>query len=322
MFMTDVLDNVVWGDNQSLASTALFAGQPSNTGVDGVNSQTFQIKRAWMEIDLMVGILRVGRQPSHWGMGLLANSGDGFDDAFGENYGGADFDRILFATRPIALFQKLVLKQEPADTPFYMGYAFDRLVSDPLVEYYGFPCEPGLFEGDDGFDPACDSDNNGVTDLSHDYTDDERLDTNRSRDWAMDNKDNVTEHVALAIYKGEDVRMFGSLADLTAGMYYIRRTQDETKSRVNIFDAYLQMLWKGFYVEGEVLNIRGSTQAIALDGAFDPDAKTNKHPLYKDVNILGYAARAGYKRKDMYALLETGFASGESRAKNRSPTCW
>ena len=85
-FMTDVLDDVAWGDNQSMASTALFAGDPSNNGADGVHSDTFQLKRAWMEVDLAVGKLRVGRQPSHWGMGLLANSGDGFDDNFGENY--------------------------------------------------------------------------------------------------------------------------------------------------------------------------------------------------------------------------------------------
>ena len=31
----DMLDDSVWGDNSSLATTALFAGEPSNVGLDG-----------------------------------------------------------------------------------------------------------------------------------------------------------------------------------------------------------------------------------------------------------------------------------------------
>ena len=34
IMMADVIDDVVWGDNASLASTALFAGDPSNTGMN------------------------------------------------------------------------------------------------------------------------------------------------------------------------------------------------------------------------------------------------------------------------------------------------
>ena len=95
MMQVDVLDEVVWGDNQSNASTALFAGAPSNTGVDGTAQDTFQIKRAWMEFQIPVGVIRMGRQPSNWGMGLLANDGNGFDDLFGENHGGSTYDLSL-----------------------------------------------------------------------------------------------------------------------------------------------------------------------------------------------------------------------------------
>ena len=80
--MVDVLDDVVWGDNASKASTALFAGDPSVTGQSGLETSTFNIKRAWMEFDIPVGKVRVGRQPSQWGLGILGNDGNGFDDLF------------------------------------------------------------------------------------------------------------------------------------------------------------------------------------------------------------------------------------------------
>ena len=57
------------------------------TGIDGQETADFKLNRAWVEITLPVGVVRAGRQPSHWGMGLLANHGDGFDDMFGDMRG-------------------------------------------------------------------------------------------------------------------------------------------------------------------------------------------------------------------------------------------
>ena len=120
----------------------------------------------------------------------------------------------------------------------------------------------------------------------------------------------VTEHVFLAIYKGENVQMMGSRGDLTAGFYAINRTQEETFSNVWIYDAYLRFLWRGLYVEGEYLTIRGQSSAIALPGAYDPTKETDD-PLFKDVNITGYVGRIGYVQNDWSAVLETGYASGD-----------
>ena len=66
IMMTDVIDDAVWGDNQSIASTALFADDPSLTSVEGTSIDQFRIKRAWFETNLAIGVLRVGRQESHW----------------------------------------------------------------------------------------------------------------------------------------------------------------------------------------------------------------------------------------------------------------
>ena len=59
-----------------------------------------------------------------------------------------NFDRILFATRPIAIAQAIAGRDD-TDIPFYIGAAMDRLVEDPLTQYYGYECTAGLTEGID-----------------------------------------------------------------------------------------------------------------------------------------------------------------------------
>ena len=116
----------------------------------------------------------------------------------------------------------------------------------------------------------------------------------------MDNSDDVNEHVVLAIYKGENINLAGSKADLTIGAYGINRNQKETDSNVMIYDGYLYFLYRNMYLEGEILNIRGSSRAIPLLSSNEID------PLYKDVNIWGYAAKGGYKTNDFSFVFETG----------------
>ena len=99
-----------------------------------------------MEFKLPVGVMRVGRQESHWGMGLLANHGNGFDDLFGDNHWGATFDRIMFATQPLAIAQT-IMGRPVTNVPLYAVFGVDRLVEDPLIEYYGYTCEEDIQEG-------------------------------------------------------------------------------------------------------------------------------------------------------------------------------
>ena len=321
--MADVIDDAVWGDNQSLASTALFADDPTLTHMDGVGRSGFHIKRAWFETNLAIGTLRAGRQESHWGMGLLANHGNGFDDAFGENHVGATFDRILFATKPLAVTKALF--GFGSDIPLYMGYAFDRLVEDPLIQYYGYECEKGITPDDEDYNADCynpdyDIAGNGVTNLEHGYTDETRTDGSRrdgTNAWLMDNADDVTEHVGLIIYRGQNVPMFGSVGDFTLGAYGIYRGQGETGSDAYIWDVYTNFLYRRMYFESEIVNIRGQTSAIALPGATNEGADS---PLYKDVDIWGYSSRVGYKTSDLTVYLEKGFAGGDDSVSDANFT--
>ncbi len=316
--MTDVLDDVVWGDNQSASSTALFAGDPTTTSVDGTADSVFKIKRAWMEFSLPVGLMRVGRQPSNWGMGLLSNDGNGFVNTFGESHYGSTYDRVIFATKPIAIAQTIAGK-EPADIPLFLAVGVDRLVEDPLIQYFGYECSTTRYnadtqqneaieEGDPDYNPACDPDGLGYHTIEHSNEDTTRQDTDRADDWWADQDDDVWEMVYALIYKGEDIDMLGSKGDLTAGTYIVNRVQRETDSKVWIYDLYLRWLWKGIYLESEALTIQGTTRAIAPDAAvegIDGDA------LKKKANIWSYVARAGYKSDLLEGVFETGYASGD-----------
>ena len=303
--MTDVLDDVVTGDNESLASTALFAGDPSNTGVDGQPSQTFQIKRAWMEFQLPIGLMRVGRQPSDWGMGLLANDGNGFDDTFGENKGGDQFDRIIFATKPVAIAQTLMGKPT-TDLPLYVAFGADRLVEDPLIQYYGYECDPQ--DPDDSAFCAQDDD--------HGYTE-ERDPSERDDTWWLQHGDDVVEFIYVLIYRGEDLDWGGSPADLTTGLYAINRVQKETRSDIWIYDAYLNMRFKSVVAEAEGLIITGETEAIALPGSVNVGADS---PLYKRASIFGGVARLGYERPGYTLMGEAGIASGDDNVADEQFT--
>jgi len=333
--MMDVLDDVVMGDNMSVMPASVFSLDPSNTRMEGVNNDvlgrstnSIMVKRAWMEFKLPVGLMRVGRQESHWGMGLLSNSGNGFDDSFGENHYGSTFDRVIFATRPVAIAQAAMGKKD-SDFPLFVAVGVDRLVEDPLDTYYGYQCsqkdasdvviQSTLPDGSPNpeYDPRCDTFDNlaqapgqdGAHDVDHDYVED-RLPENRSDDWWVDRNDDAWEMVYLAIFRGEDIPMFGSRGDFTLGAYAIDRQHVESNSRVLISDIYSKFLWKGIYFEGEVLNIRGHSAGLALPGTYDPSSKL-PNPLYKDVNIWGWVGRAGYIRPAYGFVFEGGFSGGD-----------
>jgi len=113
MAQIDMLDNVLLG-----STPEGYVNQPSDNGgysvaarggysalggfsstqyspSAGSNSQndSIQVKRAWGEYRTPVGLLRFGRMPSHWGLGMFINSGDGLDSDYGSTA-----DRIMFVT--------------------------------------------------------------------------------------------------------------------------------------------------------------------------------------------------------------------------------
>lgn len=297
----NLLDGVVFGDNESAASTALFAGDPTYTGIDGTEVTPIKVSRVWTEFSVPIGLVRVGRQASNWGMGLLANGGDGFDDTFGENQYGSTYDRVIFATRPLTVATTIAHKLNPdvkvLDTPLIAAVGVDRLVEDPLIQYYGYSCDST--KGGDAAPCAGDED--------HGFTED-RTEDNRDSAWWVDSQDDVWEMIYVLLYKGDGMSFGKKTGDLNLGAYVVNRRQGETDSNVWIFDAYGKLSLSHVYVEGEALHIVGDTRAITL-----ADSDNTADPLAKTADIWGYVAKAGYQGDKLTALMETGYASGDAK---------
>jgi uncharacterized protein (TIGR04551 family) len=112
MSQIDMLDNVVLGSTpggyyNTINQGTLVVG-PQNPYVPraafttttdvptaGQNSwqNSVSVKRAWGEYMTPVGLLRFGRQPNQWGLGILANAGDGYDADWQSTS-----DRFMFIT--------------------------------------------------------------------------------------------------------------------------------------------------------------------------------------------------------------------------------
>ncbi len=113
MAQIDMLDNVIlgstpesWGNvpskdggYQTIARGGYAAiGAFATTQwvpIAGFNSTTnsISVKRVWGEYTTPIGLLRFGRMPSHWGLGMLANAGDGYDSDWQSTA-----DRIMLVT--------------------------------------------------------------------------------------------------------------------------------------------------------------------------------------------------------------------------------
>lgn len=108
----DMLDNLVLGSTpegyvnrpSSGGYSVIERGGYSPTGafartqwapVAGQNSfsDSIVVKRVWGEYLTPLGVLRFGRMPDHWGLGMLANGGDGYDSDWQSTA-----DRIMFVT--------------------------------------------------------------------------------------------------------------------------------------------------------------------------------------------------------------------------------
>ena len=111
----------------------------SDTPTSGINSvrDSIRVKRAWAEYATPVGELRFGRMPNHWGLGILNNAGDGYDD----NYQ-STIDRIQFTTglKPLDLYVTgawdFINEGATSDNiGIYRGQPYDLAQSDDVSQY-------------------------------------------------------------------------------------------------------------------------------------------------------------------------------------------
>jgi hypothetical protein len=81
------------------------------------------VQPRWLYVEWLspVGLLRAGQQPSHWGMGLVANDGD-HPSLFGDYRYGNIVEQVLFATKPLG-----------RDSPFAVAIAGNLVFRDNVA---------------------------------------------------------------------------------------------------------------------------------------------------------------------------------------------
>lgn len=100
----DILDNVLFGTEHTkeleivspIVGTVTLPAGPGSYSVRGGEAgegKAINVRAAYMDVLFPIGKLRVGRQPSHYGLGIFQNDGSGRNDDFGD-YG----DAIAFLT--------------------------------------------------------------------------------------------------------------------------------------------------------------------------------------------------------------------------------
>jgi len=302
----DVFDDAVWGDNeQATYGVPLFAEQPTSTNFLGQPVNSIQFKRAWLELNIPVGLLRIGRQPSNWGLGILSNAGDGFDDDFGENHFGSTFDRIAFATKPISIYK--TIKGAPnVDSNFIIAYAYDMLSEEPCVVD-----RPPLATR--GFDCT-------FLDPVQRYTKFFNERPFGSSNWLSHNSNDVQEHILVAYYNNEKWHPWSVNDQLKFGTYIVFRVQNKSftvplrppnpntgfpgdvdnGAFAGIYDGYYKLRWGPWYSEAEGYYIRGRASGVLPLGNYE-----------KDAGIIGAVWRGGWMTDQFDAIFEWGYSSGD-----------
>lgn len=320
----DALDNVVFGDNARITRTPIFAADPSYTDVDGFDLQdSFRLERAWLEALIPVGQIRVGRMPSHWGLGLLAHNGNGLGE-WGDPLIGTSFDRVLFATRPLTVINALT-SNDSRQTPLIFALAYDKLVDDPVTASTD---PPSHYVSLGPFGPLSSSPARFETRTGEDSGFANERSQIPFSTWTGEGND-INQMAVALLWKDDD---FGNRQSdlLHVGGYYVYRWQhrggalrplpaDEQASRVHIVDLYWKLqygLGRGLpslYTEGEVVGILGRSNTITLPGGCDLMAEGVCNQT--DASIWGGAFRAGVRedRGRYGALVEWGWSGGDNK---------
>lgn len=292
----DVLDNLVLGSTPTGAAlNGIYSdtnlpplgafGTTQTAPVAGVNSDrdAITVKRAWAEVAVPLGILKFGRMPNHWGMGIFHNGG-GHDPISGEYDLDADYgdtvDRVSFSAQIPGTNLRAMLASD---------WGLTRLVSNQTSANKGHEGHP--FDLDDSDDQDA-----WVGVIS-------RMDSPQEFKDTVDRGDLAINYGVYFEYKTQDWDTdlngftLGGTVD-TVNRYLPRSMKTYTP------DLWGKLGYGKWQVEGEFVAQLGKIDHVTEYG------KTGS----ADIRKFGGVLRAGWKGLEgkLRLGLEGGFASGDS----------
>lgn len=279
----DFLNNVVFGDNARISGTPLFTESPSSTDINGNDVPPIQLRRAWAEVNLPIGQIRVGRMGSFGGLGILFNDGNGFRNDWGDANTAQAYDRILFATRPLTIIRALTNGDTTA-TPLIAAITHDWLVEDPL----GIAAQPNATRSTFPF-----------ATLGY-------------------GPDDVEETIFYLQWLDTHINPNRSTDLLDIGFLNIYRTQQLTATKVYVGDLFWRVRYAfmgehapSLFFNGEITTILGSSYALPIGpGQFiGEDGRT---PNQTTSAVWGGVIQMGAAARKWVGTFETGYARGDS----------
>jgi uncharacterized protein (TIGR04551 family) len=293
LFQVDLLDNVVLGstpDNFYADGTAapgnslngaFTGGQLAPEAGRNELSDSVRVNQAWGEVETSFGLIKFGRMPDHWGLGVLANAGG--RDPIHDNYDlDADFgdteDRVSFSTTI-------------PGTDFLASVAMDWSQVAPVSSQ----TDVGAARGRRG-QPWDLDDNDDVNQYVFTIA---RRDTQSVFAEKVANGELAVNYGVYFVYRTQNFDQTGvTLGDEPPADQFVPRS-------LTLFqpDGWLRLAWGDLEVEAEAIVGLGDIEQANDLGATDG----------LDIRQLAFVLRGAYKLVDgdLKLGLETGFASGD-----------
>ena len=263
-------------------------------GTDVSHFQSVHLRRYYGSWESPVGLFRVGRQGSTWGLGLVANDGNGFTNDFGDAYYGDTVDRVLFGTKPYSILQYLLTGEKPVKDPVTVAFAYDwNVARDNLVK-------TKLDKQD--LENAVTPQGNRIDLFDENLRDDEA-------------------HQYVGAIRVETEPFEGGLYIVRRHMEHFdallpaKNRPDEEYLNVWVLDVYGKLHLKPgwldggeIFIEGELTRIFGKTNLTVSRILAGPDDQFPE----STVSQLGWVVRGGVRHSWIETKLETGYASGDS----------
>jgi len=289
----DVFDNLVMGSTPdglfgdgtpsptNIPVTAFSGGQAPPQAGRNNNVDSVVVKRAWAEVMTPLGLLKFGRQPSHWGMGILANAGGA--DPFHGTYDldsdyGDSADRLMFGTMI-------------PGTEYRFAVATDWSATSPTAAH------SDIFTNRYDGQPWDLDDKDDVSQWVFVIA---RLDSPADFQDLLDQGQKALNYGSYFVYRTQawDYNPSYTLGAAPDPARYVRRD-----AKAYIPDVWLHFGHKKFDFELEAVGIFGSIDELDDLGISES----------LDVRQYGGVARANYKLVDdkLNLTLEVGFASGD-----------